>query len=62
MGPLEAAHAVRLLGVRHVVPIHYSTDVLPILTGTPGEFQEYLSKLAPDTVVHAMEPGDDLSS
>ena len=62
MGPLEAAHAVRLLGVRHVVPIHYSTDVLPILTGTPGEFREHLSKLAPDTVVHAMEPGDDLTS
>src|SRR5215204_1846703 len=62
MGPLEAAHAIRLLGARHVVPIHYSTDVMPIFTGTPEEFQEHLSELAPDTVVHVMEPGDELSS
>ena len=62
MGPLEAAHAIRLLGVRHVVPMHYSTDVMPLFTGGPEEFQEHLSKLAPDTVVHVMEPGDELSS
>jgi L-ascorbate metabolism protein UlaG (beta-lactamase superfamily) len=62
MGPLEAAHAIRLLSVQHVVPIHYSTDVMPIFTGDPEEFQEHLSKLAPDTVVHVMEPGDELSS
>ena len=62
MGPLEAAHAIRLLDVRHVVPIHYSTDVMPIFTGDPEEFQEHLSTLAPDTVVHTMEPGDELSS
>ena len=62
MGPMEAAHAVRLLGVRHVVPIHYSTDVMPIFTGTPEAFQDHLSKLAPDAVVHVMEPGDDLAS
>jgi L-ascorbate metabolism protein UlaG (beta-lactamase superfamily) len=62
MGPLEAAHAIRRLGVQHVVPIHYSTDVMPIFTGDPEEFQEHLSKLAPDTVVHVMEPGDELSS
>ena len=62
MGPLEAAHAVRLLGVRHVVPIHYSTEVMPIFTGTPEEFQEHLSKLSPDTLVHVMKPGDDLAS
>ena len=61
MGPLEAAHAIRLLGVRHVVPMHYSSDVMPVFTGDPEKFQEYLSTLAPDTVVHVMEPGDDLS-
>jgi L-ascorbate metabolism protein UlaG (beta-lactamase superfamily) len=44
------------------VPIHYSTDVMPIFTGDPEEFQEHLSKLALDTVVHVMEPGDELSS
>jgi L-ascorbate metabolism protein UlaG (beta-lactamase superfamily) len=62
MGPFEAAHATRLLGVGHVVPTHYSEDVLPLFTGTVEEFQEHLSKLAPDAVVHVMEPGDDLAS
>jgi L-ascorbate metabolism protein UlaG (beta-lactamase superfamily) len=62
MGPLEAAHAVRLLGVQHVVPIHYSTDIMPIFTGTPEEFQEHISKIAPGAVAHVMQPGDDLGS
>ena len=35
MGPYEAAHAARLLGVEHVVPMHFSPDVMPIFTGTP---------------------------
>ena len=60
MSPFEAAHAVRLLNVDHVVPIHYGT--FPFLPGTPEEFQEHLSKLAPGAVVHVMEPGDDLAS
>src|ERR687896_322848 len=62
MGPLEAAHAIRLLGVRHVVPIHYSTDVMPIFSGEPEEFQEHLAQIAPHVSVHVMQPGDDLSS
>src|ERR687895_301451 len=49
MSPFEAAHAVRLLNVDHVVPIHYGT--FPFLPGTPEEFQEHLAKLAPDAVV-----------
>src|SRR3712207_4218513 len=32
MSPYEAAHAARLLGIRHAVPIHYSPEVLPVLT------------------------------
>ena len=60
MSPFEAAHAVRLLGVRHIVPIHYGT--FPFLPGTPEEFQEHLSTLAPYAVVHVMNPGDDLAS
>ena len=31
MGPREAAHAIRLLGVKHVIPMHYGT--FPVLTG-----------------------------
>ena len=60
MSPLEAAHAARLLGVEHVVPIHYGT--FPFLPGTPEEFQEHASALVPDLKVHVMKPGDDLAS
>ena len=62
MGPFEAAHAARLLGVEHVVPIHYDTNVLPLFTGTPDELKQHASEIAPDLQVHVMEPGDDLAS
>ena len=62
MGPLEAAHAARLLGVQHVVPMHYSPDVLPVFTGTPEKLREHLGEIAPSVTVHVMEPGDDLAS
>jgi L-ascorbate metabolism protein UlaG (beta-lactamase superfamily) len=60
MSPLEAAHAARLLGVEHVVPMHYGT--FPFVPGTPEEFQEHAASLVPDLKVHVMKPGDDLSS
>jgi L-ascorbate metabolism protein UlaG (beta-lactamase superfamily) len=60
MSPFEAAHAARLLGVGHVVPIHYGT--FPFLPGTAEEFQEYVSSIAPDTTVHVIQPGEELSS
>lgn len=62
MGPLEAAHAARLLGVRHVVPIHYNTEVLPFFTGTPEKFQQHIKDLGLDVEVHVMQPGDSLAS
>src|SRR5215216_2025320 len=60
MSPFEAAHATRLLGIRHVVPIHYGT--FPFLPGTPEEYQEHVNEIAPGTVVHVMKPGDELTS
>lgn len=60
MSPYEAAHATKLLGVRHVVPIHYGT--FPFLPGTPEEFRQHLGEIAPDVTVHVMKPGEDLSS
>jgi L-ascorbate metabolism protein UlaG (beta-lactamase superfamily) len=60
MSPFEAAHAARLLGVDHVVPMHYGT--FPFLPGTPEEFREHLSTIAPGVTVHVMQPGDELSS
>ena len=60
MSPFEAAHAARLLGVGHVVPMHYGT--FPFVPGTPEEFQQHLAQIAPGVSVHVMKPGDDLSS
>jgi L-ascorbate metabolism protein UlaG (beta-lactamase superfamily) len=37
MGPVDAAHACHLLGVRQVVPMHWGT--FPVLTGTPAELK-----------------------
>ena len=60
MSPFEAAHATRLLGAGHVVPIHYGT--FPFLPGTAEEFQKHVNEVAPGTTVLVMEPGDDLAS
>lgn len=60
MSPFEAAHAARLLDVRHAVPIHYGT--FPFLPGTPEEFQEHANTIAPDLNIHVMKPGEDLAS
>jgi L-ascorbate metabolism protein UlaG (beta-lactamase superfamily) len=60
MSPYEAAHAARLLDVRHVVPIHYGT--FPFVPGTAEEFQQHVSEIAPDVTVHVLKPGDDLAS
>lgn len=56
MGPKEAAIAVRMLGVNHVIPMHYAT--FPILTGTPAALREALHDLGLDGVeVIEMKPG-----
>ena len=57
MGPREAAMAIKLLGVKHVIPIHYAT--FPMLTGTPeGLAQE--TKDIPGLRIHALKPGESL--
>lgn len=56
MGPREAALAVELLGVKHVIPIHYGT--WPPLAGTPDALRAELSARGlGDVEVHAPEPG-----
>ncbi len=54
MGPVEAARAAELAGVRHVVPIHWGSLHPPgmhlrsgWLTRPPAEFAEALSQFAP---------------
>ena len=57
MGPREAAHAIRLLGVRHVVPMHFGT--FPPLIGRPEHVRE-LTKDIPSLEIHALQPGNSL--
>ena len=57
MGPREAALAIRLLGVKHVIPMHFGT--FPVLTGNP----EALKKAAQDVAgleIHALKPGESI--
>jgi L-ascorbate metabolism protein UlaG (beta-lactamase superfamily) len=60
MGPREAALAVDLLGVKHVLPVHHGT--YPILAGTPAELTaELKTRRLGDVTVHALKPGDSLT-
>ncbi len=60
MGPRDAALAVELLGVKHVMPLHYGT--FPILAGTPAEWRTELdARGLTDVEIHAPEPGGTLS-
>jgi L-ascorbate metabolism protein UlaG (beta-lactamase superfamily) len=60
MGPRDAAMAVELLGVKHVVPIHYGT--FPILVGTPDQLRaELANRGLGDVEVYAPEPGGTVS-
>lgn len=60
MGPLEAAHATRLLGPEKVIPMHYAT--FPALTGTVAGFVEALEALKVDAEVVAMKPGETIEA
>jgi L-ascorbate metabolism protein UlaG (beta-lactamase superfamily) len=57
MGPREAALAIRLLGVRHVVPMHFGT--FPVLAGRPESLRELTKDIA-GVEIHALKPGDTL--
>lgn len=54
MGPRSAAEAVRLLGIKHVVPMHFGT--FPVLTGTPDDLRREASDVEGLEVVD-MKPG-----
>jgi L-ascorbate metabolism protein UlaG (beta-lactamase superfamily) len=57
MGPREAAHAIRLLGVKHVLPMHYAT--FPPLTGRPAHVRELTTDIA-GLEIHELKPGESL--
>jgi len=57
MGPREAAYAIRLLGVKHVIPMHYAT--FPVLTGTPEALRSESREIA-QLAIHALKPGESI--
>ena len=57
MGPREAALAIRLLGVKHVVPMHFGT--FPVLTGNPEALRKATADI-PSLETHELKPGESL--
>ena len=58
MGPREAALAVRLLDVRHVIPMHFGT--FPPLIGRPEELRG-LTQDIQGLEIHALKPGESVA-
>jgi L-ascorbate metabolism protein UlaG (beta-lactamase superfamily) len=54
MSPREAAYAIRLLGVKRVIPMHFGT--FPALTGTPDALREAARDVEGLQII-ALEPG-----
>jgi L-ascorbate metabolism protein UlaG (beta-lactamase superfamily) len=55
MGAREAAEAVKMLGSKVVVPMHYKT--FDVLAKSAVEFVKYVKKKAPKTKVVVLKPG-----
>jgi L-ascorbate metabolism protein UlaG (beta-lactamase superfamily) len=58
MDPAAAALAAELLGVQHVLPIHWGT--YPALAGTPQQLVDAITARGGTARVHAWSPGDSL--
>ena len=59
MNPAGAAIAAELLGVQHVLPIHWGT--FPILAGTPDQLEAAIRARGGTATVHHWQPGDTIS-
>jgi L-ascorbate metabolism protein UlaG (beta-lactamase superfamily) len=57
MGPRSAAEAIRLLGVKTIVPMHFGT--FPVLTGTPDQLRKEAADVDGLEVVD-LKPGGSL--
>ncbi len=55
MGPDRAAQAVKFVGPKKVIPMHFGT--FPLLKGTPAALTQELKKLGSDTTVEVMAIG-----
>jgi L-ascorbate metabolism protein UlaG (beta-lactamase superfamily) len=58
MDPVQAAHAIRLLGTKIVVPMHYGT--FPALSGTPQRLRELTKDIAGLQIID-LKPGETLT-
>ncbi len=56
MGPDRAADAVKLVGARTIIPMHYGT--FPILNGTPAELEKALKSEGSKAKVKTMNIGE----
>ena len=59
MDPVGAALATELLGVRHVLPIHWGT--FPLLAGTPAQLADAIAARGGTAEVIDWRPGDTVS-
>ena len=59
MGPARAAEAVKLVGPRTVIPMHFGT--FPVLTGTPDAFARELKQRQAKTQLRVMKIGETIS-
>jgi L-ascorbate metabolism protein UlaG (beta-lactamase superfamily) len=58
MDPLQAAYAIRMMGAKVVVPMHYAT--FPVLTGTPERLRELTADITGLRII-ALKPGQTLT-
>ncbi|HXN08269.1 MAG TPA: metal-dependent hydrolase [Candidatus Acidoferrales bacterium] len=58
MDPLQGAHAIRLLGTKVVVPMHYGT--FPVLTGTPEQLRDLTKEISGLQIID-LRPGETLT-
>jgi L-ascorbate metabolism protein UlaG (beta-lactamase superfamily) len=59
MGPVRAAEAVKLVGPKMTIPMHYGT--FPVLTGTPEQFADELQKCAAKTELRVMKVSETIT-
>ena len=58
MDPLQAAYAIRMMGSKVVVPMHYGT--FPVLAGTPERLRELTADIDGLRII-ALNPGQTLT-
>lgn len=56
MGAREAAEAVKMIGAKVVIPMHYKT--FDVLAQSAGEFVKYVKKRAPGVKIVVLKPGE----